>query len=50
MTEFYKKEMNFEDKILSEPFNFYGMYLNLTDEDREMTLNDLVVSKVSKRN
>ena len=50
MCEMVKKVVRYEDRILSEPFNFYGMYLNITDEDWEMTLNDLVIEKISKRN
>lgn len=34
----HKKQINFEDKILSQPFNFYGMYLSITDEEWESTL------------
>lgn len=36
-------KFTFEDKILSEPFNFYGMYLNITEEEREQSLESVAV-------
>jgi len=38
--EMIVKTPTFEDKLLSSPMNFYGMYLTITDEEWEQVLKE----------
>ena len=39
-SEVVKQKVTFEDKMLSAPLNFYGMYLSITDEDKDQVMKE----------